>query len=117
MPNYEYVCDNCEIGFELKQSFHDKPKKKCPECSKMKLRRVFSAPYAAVRQEPKKLGHFAARKTEKMGRYEYNEKVEKNHTKKEKKPPWWRKDAKINTKLANLNKKQQQDYIQRGTLP
>jgi putative FmdB family regulatory protein len=33
-------CQNCDHGFEVKQSIHDRPKKKCPECKKMKLFRV-----------------------------------------------------------------------------
>ena len=41
MPTYEYVCDACEHQFEDIQGFNDKPHKKCPQCKKMKLRRLF----------------------------------------------------------------------------
>jgi putative FmdB family regulatory protein len=41
MPTYDYVCDACDHKFELMQSFKDEPKKKCPECGKSKLRRLF----------------------------------------------------------------------------
>ncbi len=41
MPTYDYVCDACEHKFELMQSFKDDVKKKCPECGKNKLRRLF----------------------------------------------------------------------------
>lgn len=41
MPTYDYVCDACDHKFELMQSFKDEPKKKCPECGKNKLRRLF----------------------------------------------------------------------------
>jgi putative FmdB family regulatory protein len=74
MPVYEYVCDNCEHTFDLKQGYHDKPKKKCPACKKHKLRRVFSLAYASVKQEAKTVGHQAQRNTEEMGRYELEEK-------------------------------------------
>jgi putative FmdB family regulatory protein len=40
MPIYEYECIHCGHHFELKQSYHDKPEGKCPQCKK-KARRVF----------------------------------------------------------------------------
>jgi putative FmdB family regulatory protein len=41
MPTYDYVCDACGHQFEEFQSFSDEPLKKCPECKKKKLRRLF----------------------------------------------------------------------------
>ena len=41
MPTYDYVCDACDHKFELFQSIKDDPQKKCPECKKNKLRRLF----------------------------------------------------------------------------
>lgn len=41
MPTYEYQCDACDHNFDEFQSINDKPLKKCPECGKSKLRRVF----------------------------------------------------------------------------
>jgi putative FmdB family regulatory protein len=43
MPTYEYHCDACEHNFDEFQSINDKPLKKCPQCGKRKLRRVFGA--------------------------------------------------------------------------
>lgn len=43
MPTYEYHCDNCEHHFDEFQSMSDKPLKKCPQCGKPKLRRLFGA--------------------------------------------------------------------------
>ena len=40
MPTYDYVCRACEHEFELFQSMKDNPKKKCPECGKLKLERL-----------------------------------------------------------------------------
>ena len=40
MPTYEYQCNNCEHLFEEFQSITAKPLKKCPECKKMRLRRL-----------------------------------------------------------------------------
>jgi len=41
MPTYDYVCDGCGHAFELVQSMTDPMKRKCPECGKQKLRRLF----------------------------------------------------------------------------
>jgi putative FmdB family regulatory protein len=41
MPTYDYECDACGHEFELFQSIKDSVKKKCPECGKFKLRRLF----------------------------------------------------------------------------
>ena len=70
MPTYEYQCDNCDHNFEIQQGMEDKPKKRCPQCHKMKLYRVVSLLYVSVKQEPKTLGHAAQRNTEEMGKYE-----------------------------------------------
>src|SRR6266851_2191132 len=41
MPTYEYQCDACNHNFDEFQSMNDKPLKKCPQCGKSKLRRVY----------------------------------------------------------------------------
>jgi putative FmdB family regulatory protein len=41
MPTYEYQCDACNHNFDEFQSIMAKPLKKCPQCGKQKLRRVF----------------------------------------------------------------------------
>lgn len=48
MPTYEYTCDACEHRFDEFQSFSEPPLKKCPECGKPKLRRLFGAGAAIV---------------------------------------------------------------------
>lgn len=48
MPTYDYVCDACEHEFELFQSISEAVKKKCPECGKPKLRRLFGTGAAVV---------------------------------------------------------------------
>ena len=40
MPTYEYVCDACDHQFEEFQSITASPLRKCPECSRRKLRRL-----------------------------------------------------------------------------
>jgi len=41
MPTYEYHCDACDHNFDEFQSMSEEPLKKCPQCGKRKLRRVF----------------------------------------------------------------------------
>jgi putative FmdB family regulatory protein len=48
MPTYDYECDACGHEFELFQSISEPVKKKCPECGKPKLRRLFGTGAAVV---------------------------------------------------------------------
>jgi putative FmdB family regulatory protein len=44
MPIYEYRCGNCSHELEALQKVSDSPLRKCPECGKLTLRRLISAP-------------------------------------------------------------------------
>ena len=48
MPTYDYECDGCGHRFELFQSISADPEKKCPECKKLKLRRLIGTGAAVV---------------------------------------------------------------------
>jgi putative FmdB family regulatory protein len=48
MPTYEYHCDACEHNFDEFQSMSAAPLKKCPQCGKPKLRRVFGTGAAVL---------------------------------------------------------------------
>ncbi len=48
MPTYDYECDACGHEFELFQSISEGVKRKCPECKKLKLRRLFGIGAAVV---------------------------------------------------------------------
>ena len=48
MPTYEYECDACEHQFEVYQGINDPKKRKCPECGKLKLRRLLGTGSAIV---------------------------------------------------------------------
>lgn len=48
MPTYDYECDACGHEFELFQSISATVKRKCPECGKPKLRRLFGTGAAVV---------------------------------------------------------------------
>jgi len=42
MPIYVYRCSNCDFEFEHNQKFSDPHLKRCPECEKMTLNKVFT---------------------------------------------------------------------------
>jgi putative FmdB family regulatory protein len=48
MPTYDYQCDACGHEFELFQSITEPVQRKCPECGKLKLRRLFGTGAAVV---------------------------------------------------------------------
>src|SRR4051812_41516186 len=48
MPTYEYVCDACGHTFDELQGFSEEPLKKCPQCKKNKLRRLFGTGAAVL---------------------------------------------------------------------
>jgi putative FmdB family regulatory protein len=43
MPIYEYECKACGTQHEFIQKFSEAPKRKCPECGKLRLRKLMSA--------------------------------------------------------------------------
>ena len=48
MPTYEYQCDACDHEFELFQQMSDSVKRKCPECKKLKLKRLVGTGGAVI---------------------------------------------------------------------
>lgn len=40
MPTYDYECQACGHTFEVFQSINDSAKRKCPECGRLKLKRL-----------------------------------------------------------------------------
>ena len=48
MPTYDYECDACGHRFELFQGINDPVQRKCPDCKKNKLRRLFGTGAAIV---------------------------------------------------------------------
>lgn len=43
MPTYDYLCASCNHTFEKFESMTANPSKKCPECGKLKLKRLIGA--------------------------------------------------------------------------
>jgi putative FmdB family regulatory protein len=48
MPTYDYECGHCEHTFELFQTISEPLKRKCPECGRLKLKRLIGAGAAVV---------------------------------------------------------------------
>lgn len=44
MPIYEYQCGKCGEQHEIIQKFSDAPKRKCPSCGALRLKKLISAP-------------------------------------------------------------------------
>jgi putative FmdB family regulatory protein len=68
-------CNNedCLHEFELFQQSSERPKKKCPQCGKMKLQRLISACHgyvAAAQGDMKKVGDLANFNRDKMSKWE-----------------------------------------------
>jgi len=42
MPIYAYHCDACGVRFERQQKFTDQSLKRCPECGKKSLHKVYA---------------------------------------------------------------------------
>ena len=73
MPIYTYRCENCGIQFDRQQHFDDPVLKRCPECNKDALRKVFlpvgivfkgSGFYATDHRSPSGGGSSSARKSD-----------------------------------------------------
>jgi putative FmdB family regulatory protein len=100
MPTYDYECDQCGHTFELFQSISEPVKRKCPECGKSKLRRLFGTGAAIVfkgsgfyqtdyRSESYKKGADAEKKSQSDGKSENK--------------PDKKSDAKSETKSSSSN--------------
>lgn len=48
MPTYDYECNACGHKFEMFQSIKAAPTRKCPECGKLKVRRLLGTGAAVI---------------------------------------------------------------------
>lgn len=136
MPSYTYKCSNCDFSFEIVQSIKDRPKKKCKECKKMKLKRVLFPPMVFVKGDPATVGQLADRNNKKLGKTYLEEKRTlhkesgKNSRKEalESKLPrgmslpentgeesWYNSDRNTTNKdISNMTQKEKANYIMKG---
>ncbi len=87
MPIYTYRCDNCGVQFDRRQHFDDAPLKRCPECNKEALRKVYlpvgivfkgSGFYATDHRSPSGQVASSGKKTEKVGEKKESTKADKD---------------------------------------
>ncbi len=114
MPTYDYKCSGCESAFELVQSMKDRPKKKCPSCGKLKLKKVLSPPSIFVKGEPQTIGHWAERNTEKMGRYEIGDKEGKRKEGLKNNQSTLGSGPATPREIRKMTPNQKKDYIEKG---
>jgi putative FmdB family regulatory protein len=106
MPTYEYVCDACQHEFEFFQRISEDPLRKCPDCGKLKLRRLFGTGAAVMfkgsgfyetdyRSESYKKGAEAAKE----------KKAESSEPKSDKKPAESKSETKTDPKSEPKKKK------------
>ena len=94
MPTYTYVCNSCEIKFELFSTinnYEDRPK--CPKCSKKKTERSYVDDLMSVQGSVKKhdselktIGDLANRNRDRMSDDQKNELHTKHNSYKENSP-------------------------------
>ena len=112
MPHYDYRCDHC--GHEMtdvKQSIHDDPLKRCPECGKHKLERVPQLGcYASVRNATT-VGQHWDRQEKALGSYHRSEVEER---KKAKQPKTDKVRTATTKEIKKMSANQRERYIQTG---
>lgn len=114
MPLYDYRCDNC--GHELtdvKQSIHDDPLKKCPECKKHKLERVPQLGLYASVSNATTLGQHWDRKEKALGSYHRSE-VEAKKKARQPKPNTDKIRTATTSEIKKMTPTQRDRYIQTG---
>lgn len=79
MPLYDFECEPCAYYTEISQSMFSPSLLECPICGQETLKKVFlNPPHISVRGEVTTIGQMADRNTEKMGKYEREDKTKKD---------------------------------------
>ncbi len=88
MPEYSYVCDNCDHKWSIFCHMSEyKSRKKCPSCGKIKtVHRDYEedevyGSYSYSLSETKTLGHYADKQSEKLGRRRVEDMIQEQKTK------------------------------------
>ena len=112
MPTYDYECADCGHQAEHFQKYSEEPLSECPECKSKTFRRVIlSPPQAFIKGDPTTVQHLADRNTQKMGKYELQDKMKADNMDKH------IKDKEVNRLRSKINKMtdtQKKRYIEKG---
>lgn len=113
---YDYECSICShqvLG--VSQGLSEKPKKKCPNCKKMKLERVLLSPPRVHCTEVTTLGQQAEINYKKRGKYKASEDaLEKKERDAKNSAFLGGLSKKEVNKLARMTPKQQSNYVMTG---
>jgi hypothetical protein len=93
----------------------DEVKRKCPECKKIKLERVFGVPMIFMKGEPQTIGHWAERNTEQMGRYELGDQRGKQQEANKKATEKSSSEVVTRKDIRKMTPEQKMTYIKKGT--
>jgi putative FmdB family regulatory protein len=113
LPDYVFVCPDCDHAEELTQSIHDDLPVRCPECDSDSYHQDYAGSLAAdfcfVRGEPRTIGQIAEANNKRMGPELVAKKTEELKGPKKKKP-WYRtSDKPLDVKNLNV-----EHYIRTG---
>lgn len=120
MVNRYYICDECDHSFMVQQKMDAGLKRKCPECGKKALYQDLSGQHTFVYQDCKTLGHQAQRNTERMGKYDLEERRKRDakveQAKKRSKKSWYNPDGQdLKKDLSTLDTAEKKNkYIMEG---
>jgi putative FmdB family regulatory protein len=112
MPIYDFECADCCYYTEIKQGMDEPSTHECPHCENQTLVKVFiNPPLAFVRGSPSTIGHLADRNTEKMGKYELEDRKNQDGIKKNKEAEQTRE---MHKKINAMTPQQQVKWIRTG---
>lgn len=99
MPIYEYQCGKCGEQHEIIQKFSDSPKRKCPSCGALRLKKLISAPAFHLKGDGWYVTDFRDRDKKKKGKADGEAKAD-GKDKSEKKDASSKSETKSDTKPA-----------------
>lgn len=117
MPTYDFECEPCAYYTEIFQHVNDPSVHKCPVCEQQTLKKVFiSPPLGFVRGEANTIGHLAERNTERLGRYEkedkkFQDKFKQGLSKEQK------QRREMHQSIISMTPEQKVNYIKTGKKP
>ena len=78
MPIYEYQCGGCGETHEIMQKFSDSPKRKCPSCGALRLKKLISAPAFHLKGDGWYVTDFRDKDKKKKDKAETKDKADKS---------------------------------------
>ncbi|MEY4334820.1 MAG: Zinc ribbon domain [Bacteroidota bacterium] len=113
MPTYDYECSNCGHKIvDFYQSINSEAITYCNECKQNTLERLIFSPYIAVKGEAKTIGQLAERNSNKFGKSQVEDKINKDKESKQQALKEAKKE--IRSKINSMSETQKRRYIEDG---